>query len=81
MTLRSPRPAPRAPAVRAPRPAPRTPRFALVALLAAAVACTERGVPAPSTLVVYNAGSLARPLRAALDSFGAAAHVTIAQEN
>ncbi|HEX6533483.1 MAG TPA: extracellular solute-binding protein, partial [Gemmatimonadaceae bacterium] len=47
----------------------------------AAVACTERGVPAPSTLVVYNAGSLARPLRAALDSFGAAAHVTIAQEN
>ena len=32
-------------------------------------------------LVVYNAGSLAIPLRAALDSFAAREHVTIEQEN
>src|SRR5919202_135676 len=33
------------------------------------------------TLVVYNAGSLARPLRAALDTFAAHNRVTIQQEN
>jgi molybdate/tungstate transport system substrate-binding protein len=33
------------------------------------------------TLVVFNAGSLALPLRAALDSFAAREHVTIQQEN
>lgn len=32
-------------------------------------------------IVVFNAGSLARPLRAALDTFAARAHVTVAQEN
>ena len=32
-------------------------------------------------LVVFNAGSLAQPLRAALDSFAARAHVTVQQEN
>jgi molybdate/tungstate transport system substrate-binding protein len=33
------------------------------------------------TIVVYNAGSLASPLRAALDSFAAREHVTVDQEN
>ena len=33
------------------------------------------------TIVVYNAGSLALPLRAALDSFAAREHVTVEQEN
>jgi molybdate/tungstate transport system substrate-binding protein len=33
------------------------------------------------TLVAFNAGSLARPLRAALDSFAARRNVTIQQEN
>jgi len=33
------------------------------------------------TLVVYNAGSLARPMRAALDSFAARSGVTVHQEN
>ena len=33
------------------------------------------------TLVVFNAGSLALPLRAALDSFAAREHVTVQQEN
>ena len=33
------------------------------------------------TLVVFNAGSLARPLRAALDSFAAEKHITVQQEN
>ena len=33
------------------------------------------------TLVVYNAGSLARPMRAALDRFAAREHVTIEQES
>src|SRR5919202_4355373 len=33
------------------------------------------------TLVVYNAGSLARPLRTALDTFAAHNGVTIQQEN
>ena len=32
-------------------------------------------------IVVYNAGSLALPLRAALDSFAAREHVTVEQEN
>jgi molybdate/tungstate transport system substrate-binding protein len=32
-------------------------------------------------IVVYNAGSLALPLRAALDSFSAREHVTVEQEN
>jgi len=45
----------------------------------AAVACG--GERASATLVVYNAGSLGRPLRAALDTFAATAHVTVAQEN
>ena len=32
-------------------------------------------------IVVYNAGSLALPLRAALDSFAAREHITVEQEN
>lgn len=64
-----------------PRLASRVPLPASLLLLAA-LACSR---PAPGTgggtLVVFNAGSLARPLRAALDSFAAGAHVTVEQEN
>ncbi|HEU4563968.1 MAG TPA: extracellular solute-binding protein [Gemmatimonadaceae bacterium] len=66
----------------------------LLALLAACTGGTEReaarapGGPAASSggagaaaLVVFNAGSLARPLRAALDTFAAREHVRIDQES
>lgn len=43
----------------------------------AGAACTNR----QPALIVFNAGSLARPLRAALDSFALGAHVAIEQEN
>ena len=36
---------------------------------------------ADGTLIVFNAGSLARPLRAALDSFARREHVRVEQEN
>jgi molybdate/tungstate transport system substrate-binding protein len=52
-------------------------RFALVALLALASAC---GDSAP-TLTVFNAGSLARPLKAVLDTFARREGVLIAQES
>ncbi|HEU4641226.1 MAG TPA: extracellular solute-binding protein [Gemmatimonadaceae bacterium] len=77
-----------------PLPPSRFPLPALFALLVA-VACTRpagEGGEGGGTLVVYNAGSLARPLRAALDSFASGAgagaggtkgtaRVTIEQEN
>lgn len=64
----------------------------LLAWCAAVVACTGRDAPqggrradagatTARTLVVFNAGSLARPLRAALDSFAAREGVTVEQEN
>jgi molybdate/tungstate transport system substrate-binding protein len=40
-----------------------------------------RGEPGDEILIVYNAGSLARPLRAALDSFAARRGVEVQQEN
>lgn len=48
--------------------------------LAALPGCAGGG-PAGETLVVYNAGSLARPLRAALDTFAVRAQVRIDQES
>lgn len=54
--------------------------LATVALLTAAAACGDRAAPAGS-LVVFNAGSLARPLKAALDSFARREGVRIEQES
>jgi molybdate/tungstate transport system substrate-binding protein len=61
--------------------------FPLLACLALACTGTDQGRSADSAaasdrrLVVFNAGSLAIPLRAALDSFAAIEKVTIEQEN
>jgi molybdate/tungstate transport system substrate-binding protein len=73
---------------------PRTQRFAAALALALAACRGDRARTddasaarsAPATLVAYNAGSLARPLRAALDSFAARSGragtpVTVEQEN
>jgi molybdate/tungstate transport system substrate-binding protein len=57
----------------------------LVTALVIAVACAGGGGESDArdagTLIVYNAGSLARPLRAALDSFAARTGATIEQES
>lgn len=45
------------------------------------IGCAGDGPRSPRVLTVYNAGSLARPLRAALDSFSAHNDVRIEQEN
>ena len=52
-------------------------------LMACETTDDERGAGADEgrTLVVYNAGSLARPIRAALDSFAAREGITIEQES
>ncbi|MBL8965174.1 MAG: hypothetical protein JNK70_14080, partial [Phycisphaerae bacterium] len=51
-----------------------------VALAAIASACGG-GAPGPDgPLVVFNAGSLARPIRAALDTFARREGVRVAQE-
>ena len=42
---------------------------------------SDRGREPGGTLVVYNAGSLARPIRSALDSFAAREGITIEQES
>lgn len=57
----------------------RTRSIALLCAVPAAflVACA----PSQPAIVVFNAGSLARPLRAALDSFAVRAHVRVEQEN
>ncbi len=56
-----------------------TPRvFRFLALFAFA-ACTDDG--AEREVVVFNAGSLARPLRAVLDTFAAREGITVAQES
>lgn len=44
-------------------------------------ACAREDAAADRTLVVFNAGSLARPIRAALDTFAARHDVTIEQES
>ena len=61
----------------------------IVAALLIAAGCTgsgertdtTRGVSRQRVLVVYNAGSLARPLRAALDSFAVRRGIEVQQEN
>lgn len=60
----------------------RRPRFAHWTLfcLALAAGCARESAP-PQTLVVFNAGSLARPIRVALDTFAARAGVRIEQES
>ena len=52
-----------------------------VALGAALSLACGRPAGEPGTLVVFNAGSLARPLRAALDTFAAREGVLVAQES
>ncbi len=69
-----------------PRPPSFVPSPSLVplalALLAAACVATERDAGATTgPLVVFNAGSLARPLRAALDTFAAREGIAIEQES
>ena len=49
--------------------------------LAATLGACERSKPADDAIIVFNAGSLARPLRAALDSFTAGTKIKIEQEN
>jgi molybdate/tungstate transport system substrate-binding protein len=48
--------------------------------LALAACSAQRDAP-PATLTVFNAGSLARPMRAALDSFARRENVTVEQES
>jgi molybdate/tungstate transport system substrate-binding protein len=52
-----------------------------LAAVALVVGCKGLGDGSANRIVVFNAGSLAIPIRAALDSFAAREHVTIAQEN
>jgi molybdate/tungstate transport system substrate-binding protein len=49
--------------------------------LLAVTACGKRAERASGTLVVFNTGSLAVPLRAAADSFARREHVTLQQES
>jgi molybdate/tungstate transport system substrate-binding protein len=60
-----------------------TPRFALVLLLlAGAGACASTGDErGDRRLIVFNAGSLARPLRTALDTFATRHDIAIEQES
>jgi molybdate/tungstate transport system substrate-binding protein len=59
-----------------------TRRILLVAAVLAAACSNSRGEPgAPRVIVVFNAGSLARPLKAALDSFAARDGVEVQQES
>jgi molybdate/tungstate transport system substrate-binding protein len=52
-----------------------------IVLLSAALGCSRERAPAERTIVVFNAGSLARPLRAALDTFATRERVRVEQEN
>lgn len=56
------------------------PLMLMTAATAAGVACGERAAPA-GALVVFNAGSLARPMKAALDTFARREGVRIEQES
>ena len=55
----------------------------LMLFVAAAMltSCTEKRSAPADAIIVFNAGSLARPLRAALDSFTAGTRIKIEQEN
>lgn len=63
--------------------------LALVGVTAALAACAKKDAAPAATseadaadaIVVFNAGSLARPLRAALDSFTAGTKIKVEQEN
>jgi molybdate/tungstate transport system substrate-binding protein len=59
----------------------RSPSFCVLAALAASLSCGGERRTAAGPLVVYNAGSLARPLRAALDSFARREGVRVEQES
>lgn len=52
---------------------------AVLPLLAAG--CTRERAPADDVIIAFNAGSLARPIRAALDTFAARERVRVEQEN
>jgi molybdate/tungstate transport system substrate-binding protein len=57
----------------------------LATLTATLAACAKKDAAAPAdnadAIIVFNAGSLARPLRAALDSFTAGTKIRVEQEN
>jgi molybdate/tungstate transport system substrate-binding protein len=55
----------------------------LMLFVAAAMltSCTEKSSAPADAIIVFNAGSLARPLRTALDSFTAGTQIRIEQEN
>ena len=55
----------------------------LMLFVAAAMltSCTEKSSAPADAIIVFNAGSLARPLRAALDSFTAGTNIRVEQEN
>jgi molybdate/tungstate transport system substrate-binding protein len=59
----------------------RAPGFPLLAAAALLLGCGGGGRPVEGPLVVYNAGSLARPIRAALDTFAAREGVVVEQES
>jgi molybdate/tungstate transport system substrate-binding protein len=59
----------------------RVQRFLALATVAFLVGCGPSAARAAETLVVYNAGSLARPLRAVLDTFAAREGVVVEQES
>jgi molybdate/tungstate transport system substrate-binding protein len=63
------------------RAAWRAPLALLALALLALAACVRDRTAVDDTIVVYNAGSLARPLRAALDTFARRNHVRVEQEN
>ena len=54
---------------------------AVLGTLGGSLACARPAAEASRTLVVFNAGSLARPIRAALDTFAAREGVRVAQES
>lgn len=58
-----------------------TSRKSVLIALAGAILLGCGGGDRTNTIVVFNAGSLAIPIRAALDSFAARENLTIAQEN
>jgi molybdate/tungstate transport system substrate-binding protein len=63
------------------RVVPRSPFLVLALLLAACRGGESRSTPAEGPLVAFNAGSLARPLRAALDTFALREGVAFEQES
>jgi len=57
------------------------PLASILAIVALVAGCGGNDAGSANRIVVFNAGSLAIPIRVALDSFAAREHVTIAQEN